>query len=305
MLKSELLAQFQLSAALGENDQDVYARLSGATFPFSDTLTACGAVWDRQKQSWKFDDESSFLLFADSLGATESYHTTGLEEEVLNFDSDTAARTPLGRFLKCGANALDNQDLLELLLSFDQYLVDPQTTSKRLFDEFGSLGAILGCEPERLAHMEEMTPRLRGLLKAVQLTIERVLHERVQENPVIGSSQALLDFLRARLRHRQREELVIIYVDRRNRLIKADCTEGTVNHVSLHARDIVTRALELFATAVILAHNHPGGNMKASREDITITQQVRIALETLNIELYDHVIVCDASYLSFKTEGLI
>ena len=126
--------------------------------------------------------------------------------------------------------------------------------------------------------MEEVTPRVHGLLKAIQLSIERVLHENVQQNPIIGSSQALLDFLRARLRHRQREELVVIYMDRQNRLIKSDCVQGSVSRVHLCPRDVATRALELFATAVIIGHNHPGGDAKPSKEDVVTTRQVHLAL---------------------------
>ncbi|MEM9360955.1 MAG: DNA repair protein RadC, partial [Pseudomonadota bacterium] len=202
-------------------------------------------------------------------------------------------------------NALENEDLLELILSFDNFITDPQAMSKQLFSEFGSLGAILSSEPERLTRLEGITPRVNGLLKAIQLSIERVLHENVQQNPIIGSSQALLDFLSARLRHRQREELIAMYMDRQNRLIKVEGAQGTVSHVHLSPRDVATRALELFASSVIIAHNHPGGDKKPSREDVHITKQLDAALKALNIELYDHVIVCGKSCFSFKSEGLI
>lgn len=304
MLNLESLARVQLYATPGENE-DVYARLSGATFPHNDALTACGAVWDQHGEAWLFDDLPTFMRFAESLHETGHHASIDLAEEASIFDPTPGIRTPLMRFLESGANAIENRELLELLLSFDHYLADPQATSMKLFDEFGTLGAVLGCEPQRLARMDNVTPRISALLKAIQLTIERVLHEPVQQNPIIGSSKALLDFLRARLQHRQREELIVIYLDRKNRLIKTDCTQGTVDHVSLHPREIAARALELVSTAVILAHNHPGGDLKASREDIAITRQTQEALQTLNIELYDHVIVGDASCLSFKAEGLM
>lgn len=305
MLKPGVFARFELHATPGGDDEQVYARLYGATFPLSETLAACGAVWDQNEQAWLFADRISFQHFSEALSETAQDDSIDLAEERSEFTTNSETQTPLRRFLECGANALENEDLLELILSFDHYLTDPGAMSKELFDEFGSLGAILSSEPERLSRLEEVTPRVHGLLKAVQLLIERVLHENVKQNPIIGSSEALLDFLRARLRHRQREELVVMYMDRQNRLIKIDCVQGTVSHVNLYPRDVATRALELFATAVIIAHNHPGGDAKPSREDISTTKQVYLALQTLNIDLYDHVIVCGTSHLSLKAEGLI
>ena len=305
MLKLGMFTRFELHATPGGDDEEVYARLYGATFPFSETLTACGAVWDLDGQAWLFNDGVSFQRFSEALSETARNHSTDLAEEQSPFTTNTEAQTPLRRFLERGANALENEDLLELILSFDHYLTDPRTMSKKLFDEFGSLGAVLNSEPERLTRLEEITPRVHGLLKAAQLLIERVLHENVQQNPIIGSSEALLDFLRARMRHRQREELIVLYMDRKNRLIKTDYVQGTISRVNLYPRDIATRALELFATAVIIAHNHPGGDASPSKEDVSTTQQVHLALQILNINLYDHVIVCGASHLSFRAKGLI
>ena len=299
------LGRFNLFAVFCPKEHDVYAILDGPTFPYDQLLRASGAVWQESNQSWVFDSKESLTCFADALDQLQQPDCVGLAEESTAFIGASDLQEPLSRLLYLGANALRNEDLLELILSFDPYLDDPSLTSRRLFDEFGSLGAILNSEPVRLARFKEITPRLRGLLQAVQLTIERVLHEPIQQNPVIGSSQALLTYLRGRLQHRQREELLVLYLDKKNRLIKIELAEGTIDHLPLYPRDVATRALELFADGVILAHNHPAGNMQPSKADIETTNHVRNALEALRIKLYDHVIICKQSHFSFKAEGLL
>ncbi len=305
ILKAPQLASFDLFAVICKKDTNAFARLYGPTFPHSRLLEEHGAQWDKDNQSWLFQSEGMLRSFADALDCIHHVDDPGLAEETQAFAGALDVSNPLGRFLTHGANAFGNQELLSLLLSFDKYLDNPTATSKSLFNEFGSLGAILGSETIRLTGLNEMTPRAATLLKAVQTTMERVLHEPIQEKLIIGSSQALLDFLRGRLRHRQREESLILYLDSANRLIKVDSHEGTVDHVSLHPREVATRALELFTKAVIIAHNHPGGSGTPSRQDIKTTIQIRRALETLGVDLYDHVIVSDNAHYSFKADGVI
>lgn len=299
------LRSFDLFAGLCPEDHEFHATLHGPTFPFDQLLRDSGAVWEQAKQSWAFRTPDSLKCFVDSLKQREETDYVGLAEESRTFVDASNLQKPLGRLLSLGPNALSNQDLLELFLSLDPYLENPSGLSSQLFKEFGSLGAILNHEPVRLARFEELTPRLRGLMQAIQLTIERVLHEPIQQNPVIGSSQALLGYLRGRLQHRQREELLILYLDKKNKLIKIESVEGTTDHLPLYPRDVATRSLELFASGVILAHNHPAGDLQPSRQDLMTTDDVRKALKALKIELYDHVIVCLQSYFSFKQEGLI
>lgn len=302
---ARLLSRFELYAAISSEEENVVARLYGPTFPHSHILDATGAVWDRTTQSWTFSNEQSLKSFANTLDQTYKNDRIGLAEEPRSFIGAEDLQKPLSRFLAFGSNALCDEDLLELLLSFDQFLDNASATSHRLFEELGSLGAVLSCESMRLDQFEGITPRVIGLLKAIQLTLERVLHESIRENPVIGSWHALLDYLNIRLRHRQREELLVLYLDKRNRLIKTESTKGTIDHVPLYPREVATRALELFAGAVIVAHNHPGGDVTPSKEDTSTTREVRNALKTLGIELYDHIIISDQTYFSFRAEGLV
>jgi len=302
---AKLLSEFDLYAEKNSEEEGVYARLYGLTFPHNDTLNEAGAVWDRARQSWVFDNEANLMHFAEILDRTRDNNLIGLEEEPYTFVGANSLQNQLSRFLELGANALRNEELLELLLSFDSYLDDPSTMSRQLLEEFGSFGAVLKSEPARLQNFEGITPRVHGLLKAIQLTIERVLHEPIQGAPVIGSWSALLDYARARLAHRQIEEILVLYLDKKNRLIKMESNEGTIDHAPLYPRIVAAKALELFASAVIVAHNHPGGDAKPSKGDIEITKRVSNALELLEISLHDHFIICDRSHFSFRTEGLL
>lgn len=300
-----LLAHLGLYLVSEKDHDQIYARLHGNTLPFDDMLNCVGARWDRVAQTWNFLNRDSLVRFVDVLAEEVQPSKGGLSEASVAYIGQPGPQTPLYKLLNHGPNAIVNHELLELVLSFDSYLSDPASISRELMDEFGSLGAVLGCEPGRLSAFNDVTPRIVGLIKAIQLTIERVLHEPIQNNPILGSWQALLDYLRIRLKHRQREELIVLYLDRKNQLIKADSSQGTIDHAPLYPRDIAARALELFAGSVILAHNHPSGDPTASSGDIEMTKKTMKALESLDIVLHDHVIVGRASHTSFRSEGLI
>ncbi len=302
---AKLLAQFQLHAEAGEGDRGVYAELHGATYPLSGILEEAGAQWLSESQTWVFQDSGSYWRFLEALGKEARGEVFGLAEENADFFESDLPKARIRRFLDLGPNAFQNDDLLELILSYDSFLSNPSSASNKLMDEFGSLGAILASEPSKLTRIDDLTPRSCCLLKAIQLTIERVMHETIEENPIIGSGDALLKFLRARMQHLKVEEMLAIYLDRRNRLIKVESAQGSVDHVPLYPREIAARALNLFASAVIVAHNHPTGNPSPSKADIATTKKVKMALETLDIDLYDHVIVGRQTHYSFKAEGLI
>ena len=303
--KSRILARYQLYTSKAQDHRRSYISLHGPTFPLGRQLEEAGARWDEEAQSWLFSSEVSYENFVDTLDQANGSCHFDLAEETAEFAGFATNRTVLRRFIDAGGNSLENSELLELLLSFDRHITNPASVSNRLMDEFGRLGAILAAEPSCLTRTQDVTPRACSLLKAIQLTIERVMHEPIKEKAIIGSSDALLNFLAARLQHRKVEELIIMYLDRRNQLIKTDSYTGTVDRVPIFPREIASKALELFATAVIIAHNHPSGNITPSKQDILITKKVDDALKALEIALYDHVIVCHRRHFSFKTEGYL
>jgi DNA repair protein RadC len=144
------------------------------------------------------------------------------------------------------------------------------------------------------------------LLKLVTELLQRVLREQIQDRPVISSWSALLDYLQVALSHEPIEQFRVMFLDRKNVLIKDEVQQrGTVDHTPLYPREIVKRALELAASAIIMVHNHPSGDPTPSRADLEMTKQVVTALSAVGITVHDHVIVGKNKHTSFKTQRLI
>ena len=144
------------------------------------------------------------------------------------------------------------------------------------------------------------------LLKLVTELLQRVLREQIQDRPVISSWSALLDYLQVTLSHEPIEQFRVMFLDRKNVLIKDEVQQrGTVDHTPLYPREIVKRALELAASAIIMVHNHPSGDPTPSRADLEMTQQVVTALAAVGITVHDHVIVGKNKHTSFKSQRLI
>ena len=201
---------------------------------------------------------------------------------------------------------VSDEELLELLLVTGDSAVDLRVISRELLDQFGSLGAVFAADKGRLGALAGVTERMVARLKAVQLALERILHQPIKENPIIGSWTSLTDFLKVTLRHKTTEHLLVLYLDRKNRLIRDEVhQQGTVDHTPLYPREIVKRALELAASAIILVHNHPSGDPTPSRADIDMTKQVIRALDSVDITVHDHVIVGRNDFLSFRAQHLI
>jgi DNA repair protein RadC len=144
------------------------------------------------------------------------------------------------------------------------------------------------------------------LLKVVAELLKRVLREEIQERPVLGSWSALLDYLQVALAHEAIEQFRVLFLDRKNTLIRDEQQQrGTVDHTPLYPREIVKRALELGASAIIMVHNHPSGDPTPSRADIEMTKQVVQAMAAVGLTVHDHVIVGKNRHTSFKSQGLI
>ena len=210
------------------------------------------------------------------------------------------------RFLGSDPEAFADYELLELLLFYSIDRVDVKPLAKALLAEFGSLGAVLAAEPSRLAAFERVSERTLALFRALRETSRRVLREDLADRPVISSWSALLDYCRASLAHERTERFRVLYLDRKNKLIADDLQQrGTVDHAPVYAREVIKRALDLGATALILVHNHPSGDPTPSRADIEMTREVKDAAEKLGIAVHDHVIVGKAGTASMKALGVI
>jgi DNA repair protein RadC len=204
------------------------------------------------------------------------------------------------------ADALSAAEVLELLLHFGRSSHQAVNLSVQLLDRFGSLGAVVSADPVRLTEIMGGDGISVMLLKSVRAAVKAIVREPLEERLVIGSASALMDYLSVTMRHEPTETTRLLYLDRKNGLIKDEVQQrGTVDHTPLYPREVVKRVLELGACAVILVHNHPSGDPTPSRADIEITRQVAAALGTINVTLHDHVIVGRNKETSFRKLKLL
>ena len=210
------------------------------------------------------------------------------------------------RLLDGGAEALADYEVLEYLLFAARPRGDTKPTAKALIARFGSLASVLNADHHALAEVEGMGEVSAAALKAVALAARRMARGEVQQKPVLGSWQALLDYLTIDMAHLTVERVRVLYLDTRNRLIlDYQAQEGTIDEAAIHPREVVKKALEVGASAMILVHNHPSGNPEPSRADIQITQRIAEAGRLLGITVHDHVIVGREGHVSLKAKGLI
>lgn len=210
------------------------------------------------------------------------------------------------RFLKGGSAALAEYELLELLLCMAIPRGDVKPLAKSLIDRFGNLAGVLAASQSELAGCKGIGEATIAALKIAEASAQVLSRERAMELPVIASWEQLIDYCRVRLGHRNTEELHLLFLDRKNRLIADECHQrGTVDHTPVYPREVIKRALELHASALILVHNHPSGDATPSRGDIDMTRKIVDAAKAMEINVHDHIIVSRAGYNSFKTLGLI
>ena len=210
------------------------------------------------------------------------------------------------RFLKGGSAALAEYEILELLLCMAIPRGDVKPLAKSLIDRFGSLAAVLAASQTELASCKGVGEAAIAAIKIAEASAQILSRERAMELPVIASWEQLIDYCRVRLGHRNTEELHLLFLDRKNRLIADECHQtGTVDHTPVYPREVIKRALELHASALILVHNHPSGDATPSRGDIDMTRKIVDAAKAMEINVHDHIIVSRAGYNSFKTLGLI
>jgi DNA repair protein RadC len=201
--------------------------------------------------------------------------------------------------------ALPDYELLELILFHAVPRRDVKPLAKQLIDQFGSFGGVLAASRENLlqAGLGETTI---DLLKATHEASARIVHGETRGRDVLSSGQKVIEYCRARLAHSDVEEFHLLFLDRKNGLIRAEKQQrGTVDHTPVYPREVVKRALELSATAVILVHNHPSGDPSPSKADIEMTREIVRAAGALGIAVHDHIIVGRQGHTSLKTLGLI
>ena len=209
------------------------------------------------------------------------------------------------RFLKSGAEALADYELMELVLFLARARGDMKPVAKRLIDRFGSFANVISAESDELATVEGVGETTVVALKTVQAAALRLAQESVMDRPVMASWQQVLDYCRARMARKKTEEFRVLFLDNKNALIVDEVQNtGTVDHTPVYPREVVKRALELAASAVIMVHNHPSGDPTPSKSDIAMTREVAKAAEALGLRLFDHIIIGRNAHASLKNMGL-
>jgi len=210
------------------------------------------------------------------------------------------------RFLDAGAEALADYELLELLLFQAQPRGDAKPLAKRLIARFGSFAEAVSAPLDALAQVDGMGEASIAALKTAHAAATRLLGQSIRDRPVLSSWNQLLDYCRVAMASLPVEEVRVLYLDRKNRLIRDERQgRGTVDHTPLYPREVVKRALELGASALIVVHNHPSGDPSPSQADIAMTRQLAEAAATLGLVLHDHLIVARGGHTSFRSSGLL
>lgn len=175
-----------------------------------------------------------------------------------------------------------------------------------LVDKFGSLGGVLAADPAALARILGAGNPAIGHLGMVRGVMLHVLRAEALDGPILSSSQALTDYLFADMAHLPAEQLRVLFLNSKNRLLRDEVvTEGSINETKVYPREIMRRALELGATALILVHNHPSGDPQPSKGDIEATSRVVAAARPFEIVVHDHVIIARSGWSSFRSLGLM
>jgi DNA repair protein RadC len=210
------------------------------------------------------------------------------------------------RLLTGGAEALADYEVLEYLLFAAIPRGDTKPIAKALLTQFGSLAAVLNADPKALQRVKGVGESSAAALRAVAIAARRMTRGEIVKKPVLSSWQALIDYLTTDMAHLTVERVRILYLDTKNRLIEDHhLGDGSIDEAAIHPREVIRRAMDVGASAMILVHNHPSGSPDPSRADIQITQRIAEAGRLLGVTVHDHVIIGREGHTSLRAKGLI
>jgi DNA repair protein RadC len=210
------------------------------------------------------------------------------------------------RFVEGGARAVPDYEFLELVLFRALPRQDVKPLARTLLDTFGDFNRVLSASLDDLQTIDGVGEAVAIELKVVEAAAHRLSRSKVMQRHVVSSWDALLDYCHTTMAHRSTEQFRILFLDTKNTVIAdEEQAQGTVDHVPVYPREVVKRALQLNAAAIILVHNHPSGDPTPSQADIQMTKQINAAAQTLHITLHDHLIIGRSCELSFRAEGLL
>lgn len=222
-------------------------------------------------------------------------------------DDRKGHRTRLrARFLADDSASTPDYELLELLLFYGLPRIDTKPVAKALMARYGSLPAILAAPVDELQKIHGIGDNAAALLKAVREAGIRLARADIRQRPVLDSGERVIEYCRATLGHSATEGFRVLFLDTKNALIADEAQGGgTVNRLAVFPREVVKRALDLGASAIILTHNHPSGDPTPSDVDIATTRAIIDAASPLGIVVHDHIIVSRSRHTSLKAAGLM
>jgi DNA repair protein RadC len=236
-------------------------------------------------------------------GGVDSKKQSGLAEATPHFHGHRERLRE--RFLVAGGEALADYELLELVLFRAIPRRDVKPLAKDLIKTFGSFAEVVAAPIERLKQAG-LSEAVIAELKIVAAAAHEFARGQVKSRPVLSSWSSVLDYCRTAMAFADKEQFRVLFLDKRNRLITDELQqEGTVDHTPVYPREVVKRALELSATAIILVHNHPSGDPTPSQADIQMTHEIVNVARPLGIAVHDHIIVGKDGHASMKGLKLI
>lgn len=210
------------------------------------------------------------------------------------------------RFTNHGDDVLAEYELLELLLFRTIARADTKPLAKALLNRFGSLAAVFGAEPHLLQEIPGIGESAAQDIKLLAACARRLGKSEILKKDILDSWNKVISYCMTAMAYESREQFRILFLDKKNRLIADEVQQiGTVDHTPVYPREVIKRALELSATALILFHNHPSGDATPSRADIEMTKTIITVASPLNIMVHDHIIIGKSGHVSMRGMGLI
>ena len=226
--------------------------------------------------------------------ATEKPHYLGHRERLRN------------KLLTYGGETLADYELLELILMMALPRCDVKPLAKTLLNHFGSFASVMNASPEELMKVKGIKETTAAAIKTIPAACERMLKQEIINTPALTSFDKIKDYCFLKLAHKHNERFHILFLNLKYHLIATEEHQhGTINHTPVYPREILSRALALNASAVILVHNHPSGDPKPSEADIKLTDELRKILKVSDIIVYDHIIIGGQGIYSFRQNGLM
>ena len=217
-----------------------------------------------------------------------------------------AAARPREKLLASGAAALADAELIALLLRTGLKGISVLQLAQQLLDHFGGIPGLLRAQASDLKQIKGLGPAKRAEIAAVIEIARRALVQELMQRPVFDAPAKVKSFLQLQLGARGFEVFAVMFLDSQSRLLEfEEMFRGTLTHTSVYPREVVKRALDLHAGAVILAHNHPSGAAEPSRADELLTQTLKSALQLIDVRVLDHFVVGQSEVISFAERGLL